>query len=101
MLANKAVVTVPTPITKPAPVIKVPKEVVSQVSGGHIVYVAVDGRAQRQPIKLGADVNSGFIVSCVRGAGAVVVTRANEQLSDGKAIDYGGDRRKSTPDADS
>ncbi len=101
MLANNAVVTVQTPITSPSPVIIVPKDAVIPVSGGHIVYVAVDGRAQRQPIKLGAAVASGFIVRSGLAAGAVVVTRGNEQLSDGKTIDYGGDKGKSTPEADS
>ena len=99
MLANNAVVTVQTPITSPSPVIIVPKDAVIPVSGGHIVYVAVDGRAQRQPIKIGMAVTSGFIVRSGLAAGAVVVTRGNEQLSDGKAIDYGGDKSKSTPEA--
>ena len=101
MLANNAVVTVQTPITSPSPVIIVPKDAVIPVSGGHIVYLAVDGRAQRKPIKLGTAVNSGFIVRSGLAAGAVVVTRGNEQLSDGKAIDYGGDKGKSTPEANS
>ena len=101
LLANNAVVTVQTLITSPSPVIIVPKDAVIPVSGGHIVYVAVDGRAQRQPIKLGAAVASGFIVRSGLAAGAVVITRGNEQLSDGKTIDYGGDKGKSTPEADS
>ena len=63
------------------------------------MYVAVDGRAQRQPIKLGTAVTSGFIVRSGLAKGAVVVTRGNEQLSDGKAIDYGGDKGKSTSEA--
>ena len=74
--------------------------------GGERLFVEalvdfVDGRAQRKPIKLGTAVTSGFIVRSGLAAGAVVVTRGNEQLSDGEAIDYGGDKGKSTPEANS
>ena len=88
MLANNATVTVQIPITSPSPVIIVPKDAVIPIAGGHIVYLAVDGRAKRQPIKLGAAVSSGFIVRSGLAAGAVVVTHGNEQLSDGKSIEY-------------
>ena len=101
MLANNAVVTVQTPITSPSPVIIVPKDAVIPVAGGHIVYLAIDGRAKRQPIKLGAAVASGFIVRSGLAAGAVVVTRGNEQLSDGKTIEYGGDKGESVTKAGS
>ena len=72
MLANNAVVTVQTPITSPSPVIIVPKDAVIPVAGGHIVYLAIDGRAKRQPIKLGAAVASGFIVQSGLAAGALL-----------------------------
>ena len=90
MLANNAVVSVQIPIARPSPVLIVPKDAVIPVSGGHIVYLAIDGRAKRQAIKLGAAVETGFIVRSGLAAGAVVVIRGNEQLSDGKTIEYGG-----------
>ena len=68
------------------------KKAVIPVAGGHIVYTAVDGRAKRQSIELGAAVPSGFIVKSGLAAGTVVVTRGNEQLSDGNAIEYVGDK---------
>ena len=86
--ANNAIVTVQIPTTGPSPMIIVPKDSVIPVAGGHIVYLAVEGRAVRQPIKLGAAVASGFIVNSGLSAGDVVVTRGNEQLSDGKIIEY-------------
>ena len=92
MLANNAVVTVQIPITGLSPVIIVPKDAVIPVAGGHIVFLAVEGRAKRQSIKLGAAVESGFIVRSGLAEGDVVVTRGNEQLSDGKTIEYGGDK---------
>ena len=100
MLADNAVVTVQTPITSPSPMIIVPKDAVIPVAGGHIVYLAVNGRAKRQPIKLGAAVESGFVVRSGLAAGALVVTRGNEQLSDGKTIEYGGDKGESVTKAD-
>jgi hypothetical protein len=92
MLANNATITVQIPITRPSPAIIVPKDAVIPIAGGHIVYLAVDGRAKRQPIKLGAAVSSGFIVRSGLAAGAIVVTLGNEQLSDGKSIQYDGDK---------
>ena len=82
--------SVQAPSTGLSPMIIVPKDSVIPVAGGHIVYLAVEGRAVRQPIKLGAAVASGFIVHSGLSAGDVVVTRGNEQLSDGKIIEYGG-----------
>ena len=70
------------------------------VEGGHIVYIAVEGRAKRQPVKLGAAVTSGFIVRSGLSAGNVVVIRGNEQLSDGKLIEYFANNGKSVPKAD-
>ena len=99
ILANNAVVTVQTPITSPSPVIVVPKDAVIPVAGGHIVYLAVDGRAKRQSIKLGAAVASGFIVRSGLAAGTLVVTRGNEQLSDGKAIEYAVEKIESVTEA--
>jgi multidrug efflux pump subunit AcrA (membrane-fusion protein) len=100
MLANNAAVTVQIPITSPSPVTIVPKDAVIPVAGGHIVYVAVDGRAQRQPIKIGAAVASGFIVRSGLTAGVIVVVRGNENLSDGKAIMFGDDKSKLSSKAD-
>ena len=90
IFANNAIVAVQIPTIGASPTIIVPKDSVIPVAGGHIVYLAVDGRAKRQPIKLGAAVASGFIVKSGLSAGAVVVTRGNEQLSDGKIIEFDG-----------
>ena len=90
IFANNAIVAVQIPTTGPSPMTIVPKDAVIPVADGHIVYLAVEGRAKRQPIKLGAAVTSGFIVQSGLSAGAVVVTRGNEQLSDGKTIEYEG-----------
>ncbi len=95
ILANNAVVTLQIPISSPSPVIVVPKDAVIPVAGGHIVYLAVEGRAKRQSIKLGAAVASGFIVRSGLAAGTFVVTRGNEQLTEGKTIEYAGEKAES------
>ena len=61
ILANNAVVSVQTPIANHSS--DYCASAVIPVAGGHIVYLAVDGRAKRKPIKLGAAVASGFVVS--------------------------------------
>ena len=88
VLAENAVVNVQLPVTSPSPVLVVPKDAVIPVAGGHIVYLADNDRAKRQSIRLGAAVASGFIVRSGLQDGDVVVTRGNEQLSDGRSIDY-------------
>lgn len=90
VLAEHAVVTVQLPVTSPSPVLVVPKDAVIPVAGGHIVYLAENDQARRQSIRLGAAVGSGFIVRSGLQDGDVVVTRGNEQLSDGRPIDYPG-----------
>jgi len=61
------------------------------------VYVAEAGKAVRKAIKLGAAVAAGFVVKSGLDAGVFVVTRGNEQLSDGKAIEYGDGKDETAP----
>jgi hypothetical protein len=101
VLAENAVVNVQLPITSPLPVLVVSKDAVIPVAGGHIVYLAENERARRQSIRLGAAVASGFIVRSGLQDGDVVVTRGNEQLSDGRPIDYPEPDAKSEKKVDS
>ncbi len=95
-LADNAIVKVQLPVTSPWPAIIVPKDAVIPIAGGHIVYVAINGFAKRQSIKLGAAVNAGFIVRSGLEAGAIVVIRGNEQLSGGEALEIDGTKNVST-----
>jgi membrane fusion protein (multidrug efflux system) len=97
VLADNAVVAVNVPITSPSPVLIIPKDAVIPINGGHIVYVAEAGKAVRKAIKLGAAVAAGFVVKSGLDAGVFVVTRGNEQLSDGKAIEYGDGKDETAP----
>jgi hypothetical protein len=85
-----AVVVVQVPVTSPAAQVIVPKDAVLPVNGGHMVYLAVEGKARRQIIQLGGPVAGGFIVKKGLAAGQTVIVRGNEQLSDGKDIETGG-----------
>ena len=90
MRAVNAVVVVQVPVTSPAQQVIVPKDAVLPVTGGHMVYLAVEGKARRQIIQLGGPVAGGFIVKKGLAAGQTVIVRGNEQLSDGKDIETGG-----------
>ena len=90
MRAVNAVVVVQVPVTSPAAQVIVPKDAVLPVTGGHMVYLAVEGKARRQIIQLGGPVAGGFIVKKGLAAGQTVIVRGNEQLSDGKDIETGG-----------
>ena len=90
MRAVNAVVVVQVPVTSPAQQVIVPKDAVLPVTGGHMVYLAVEGKASRQIIQLGGPVADGFIVKKGLAAGQTVIVRGNEQLSDGKDIETGG-----------
>ena len=60
----------------------------------------MDMAMNTEHIKLGAAVESGFIVRSGIASGALVVTRGNEQLSDGKTIEYSDDKGESVTKAD-
>lgn len=90
--ADNAVVVLQIPTTSPVPVLTVPKDAVLPVPKGHIVFVYVDGKAVRTPIKLGGAVAESFIVLSGLKEGYDVIVRGNEQLSDGMAVKKSGDR---------
>ena len=53
MRAINAVVVIKVPVTSPTQQVIVPKDAVLPVAGGHMVYLAVEGKARRQIIQLG------------------------------------------------
>ena len=54
-----------------------------------MVYLVEGDRVKRQKIQLGVAVKDGFIVQKGASSGQKVVTRGNEQLSDGKKVQIG------------
>lgn len=92
--AENAPVTLRVPTTSPAPVVTVPKDAVIPISGGHVVFVAVDGVALQRRIKLGNAIDGSFIVLDGLQAGEQVVTRGNEGLVDGRKIKIGDPGRR-------
>ena len=87
--ADNAVIVMQVPTTGPQPQVIVPKDAVLPVTGGHIVYLAQEGKAKRQAIQIGTAVKGGFIVLNGLTYGQKVIVRGNEQLSDGKEIQIG------------
>ena len=49
-------------VTSPTQQVIVPKDAVLPVAGGHMVYLAIEGKARRQIIQLEGPVEGGFIV---------------------------------------
>ena len=94
--ADNALVVLQIPVSSPMPQVIVPKDAVLPINGGHLVYLAQDGRAKRQLIQLGAAVKNGFIVKNGLLAGQTVIVRGNEQLSDGKEINIGSQKAGGT-----
>ena len=87
--ADNSVIVLKVPISSPAPVVTVPKDAVLPVVGGHIVYVAEDGVAVKKRIRLGEAFDNSFVILQGLEAGAEVIIRGNEALSDGKKIKIG------------
>ena len=87
--ADNAPVTIRVPTTSPAPVVTVPKDAVLPISGGHVVFLAVDGVALQRRIKLGNAAGDSFVVLDGLAAGDLVIVRGNEGLVDGRKIKIG------------
>ena len=58
-------------------------------SGGHVVFLAVDGVALQRRIKLGNAAGDSFVVLDGLAAGDLVIVRGNEGLVDGRKIKIG------------
>ena len=87
--ADNSVIVLKVPTSSPAPVVTVPKDAVLPVVGGHIVYVAEEGVAVKKRIRLGEAFDNSFVILQGLEAGAEVIIRGNEALSDGKKIKIG------------
>ena len=87
--AENAPVTLKVPTTSPTPVVTVPKDAVIPVSGGHVVFAAVDGIAIQKRVRLGNATGDSFVVLSGINAGEQVITRGNEGLVHGRKIKIG------------
>ena len=94
--ADGAVVKLSIPTRPAAPVVTVPQDAVVPVSGGHVVFVAKDGKASRQIVKLGGPIGGDMIILSGIKAGDKVVVRGNEGLSNGTAIREKSDEKPKT-----
>ena len=68
-------------------VVTVHKDAVLSKSGGRVVFVAIDGKAEMRPVTLGAAVGTRFVVISGLSPGDAVVVRGNERLAPDQAIE--------------
>jgi len=87
-LASGQSVTVHIPAGVAREVVAVPKDALVQSPRGWIVYVAIEGAAQPRPVQIGAAVDDRFEVLDGLAPGEIVVTRGNERLRPGQAIQF-------------
>lgn len=74
-------------IGKPSSVLAVPKDAVVNMGQQHLVYVVREGVAQPLPVQLGNTSDSMIEVKGSIKAGMQVVTRGNERLRPGQAVE--------------
>jgi multidrug efflux pump subunit AcrA (membrane-fusion protein) len=79
-------VTLNIPVSAPREVVSVPKDALVQGSGGWMVFVNVEGKAQPRPVDIGAALAGGFEVLSGLAPGEEVVVRGNERLRPGQDI---------------
>jgi len=85
--AANQTVTIRIPAGPKRDVVTVHKDAVLSKSGGRVVFVAVDGKAEMRPVTLGAAVGTRFVVISGLTPGDTVVVRGNERLAPDQAIE--------------
>jgi len=85
--ASNQTVTIRIPAGPARDVVTVHKDAVLNKGGGRVVFVAVDGKAERRAVTLGDAVGSRFIVRSGLEPGETVVVRGNERLAPGQRIE--------------
>jgi len=81
--------TIHVPLGAGRTILTVPKDALVQSSGGWIVYVAVDGKAQPRQVTIGSAFADRFEVLSGLEPGLQVVIRGNERLRPGQEITFG------------
>lgn len=84
--------TLKLPVGRPRDVVTVHKDAVTKAQGKALVYLVVDGKAERRTVRLGTAVGGRFEVLDGLEPGDVVVIRGNERLRPGQSVrPKGGD----------
>lgn len=81
-------VTVMLPVGEPRDVVSVSKDALIARGTDYIVYVVEDGKAQLRQVEIGEAVGPRFEVVSGLVPGDIVVTRGNERLRSGDAVNY-------------
>lgn len=81
-------VTVMLPIGEPRDVVSVHKDALIARGTEYVVYVVEDGKAQLRQVEIGEAVGPRFEVVSGLAPDDIVVTRGNERLRPGEAVNY-------------
>jgi multidrug efflux pump subunit AcrA (membrane-fusion protein) len=87
-LAAGQSVEVPLPVGPPREALTVAKDAILRDSAAAWVFVVVDGKAEKRPIRLGAAVGDRFEVLEGLAAGDPVIVRGNERLAPGQPVSF-------------
>lgn len=86
-LAVNQNVIIHIPISNKEEVVTVHKDAVVTLPNGHVVYVVLDGVVNSKPIQIGRATGNRYEVVDGLRNGEIVVTRGNERLKPGQAVD--------------
>ena len=96
--AEGARLTVQIPDKPSDAVVTIAKDGLLPVSGGYVVFVANQGKAERRNVEIGGTVNGRILILSGVQTGEKIVIKGNENLSDGDALKQGSGKPK-TPQA--
>ncbi len=89
-LADGQSVALALPIGPPRDILSVHKDAITRGVDGVVVFVVIEGAAERRRVDLGVAVGSRFEVLSGLRPGELVVVRGNERLRPGQAVSYDG-----------
>ena len=87
-IANNQSITLHLPSNHQTSAVTVHKDAIISRKGITMVYLALSGKAQIRPVRVGDAVGSRFIVNSGLAPGDLVVVRGNERLRPGQSISY-------------
>jgi HlyD family secretion protein len=92
--AENTALTLGVPTNAPQKLVTVPQDALVPVNEGHVIFVAIDGRAERRIVSLGGTIQDRVVILSGIRANEQVITKGNEILSDGAEITTAGSRKK-------
>jgi multidrug efflux pump subunit AcrA (membrane-fusion protein) len=76
------------PVDRPRQALTVAKDAIVREASGAVVFVVIDGHAERRSVELGEAMGDRFEVLSGLAEGERVVVRGNERLAPGQAVSF-------------